>query len=235
MGGEGSMQHMRNVLKSNKALLNKRSTIFERGSKFSRVKKEYLRATNKDFYYKKTSKAELIEIRKRILKERKYNRLKSFVIVLFMIPVVGFCVYMVNQSIKAGNRQAIELQEARDQVENEAINLTERRKYADCIADGDKWLKRNHWHNAIFQYKIALELYPSDLGVKTRLAMAYTYRCREEGESCAEAKKYIDHLLEYQPDNKKLYELLASYYFGIEDSTSATVALNKAVNLGRTN
>ncbi|MGB0918459.1 MAG: tetratricopeptide repeat protein [Flavobacteriales bacterium] len=221
------MSHTRVVLKSNKALLGNRSNIFERGGRFSRVRKEYLASIEKNLSYKTATPAQLAEIRSRIVQNRKEARIRGILIVLAFTPFIAIGGYFMIQSIQESNLQAREFQIAR----LEAQNLIKRKKYADLVLDGDLWLRRNHWHNAIFQYKVALELFPQDYGINNRLAIAYTYRCRAEKQNCPEAKAFIDKIIKAHPDDPKNYELLASYYFGLEDSLKASNALNRATLL----
>lgn len=63
------------------------------------------------------------------------------------------------------------------------------------ISDGDDYMENGKWHNAIFQYKKALELFPNNYDAKYRLGYAYTYRCRNEGKECIKGTEYLDKLI----------------------------------------
>lgn len=75
------------------------------------------------------------------------------------------------------------------------------------INNGDQWLKKRKWHNAIFQYKKALEIFPTEYDINFRLASAYAYRCESKFENCFEAKELLNKLLSRDPENSKLLKL----------------------------
>jgi len=225
MAGEGSMQHMRNVLKANKALLDKRINMFERGRRFSEIRKEYQTVSKGKITEKTISKTELALIRAEILGLRKIERRKAMTLWLLILSLV-FTFGYVNRDIFTYSNPS----------QNEATKtelLNKRTKFRAYIEDADYWLRQNRWHNAIFQYEAAQRLFPKELLVKNRLAVAYIYRCRGENVDCDKAKAMIDELLEIEGENVSLHELLASYYYGVNDSLKAQEALSKAAQLSK--
>lgn len=220
LGGHGSIQHMRNAIKANEALLGKRIRLFDRGKRFSDLRQEYVQASKGRLESKEITKEELANIRLRILKRRNRQLLISLAFWALSMLMVSSVIYYNRERLFANHQSEVPI------VSKE--NKKKEERYRFCIEDGDKWLKRNHWHNAIFQYEAALKLFPESWVAKNRLAVAYTYRCRAEKVDCQKAKEFIDIVLIRHPDNHKSYELLASYYFGIGDTTNAKVALSKA-------
>ncbi|CAL2077389.1 hypothetical protein [Tenacibaculum sp. 190524A02b] len=79
-------------------------------------------------------------------------------LVFMFLLVVGHMVYEVNKTekelISAKKEQYIQ------------DNLP---KYSYFIQDGDEWLKKGHFKNAIFQYRKALEMFPNDSLAKSKL------------------------------------------------------------------
>ncbi|MCB9186882.1 MAG: hypothetical protein H6601_09065 [Flavobacteriales bacterium] len=227
MGGDfGSIQAMRDALRANKALLGERIRYFERGKQFAEIKKAYQKAKKENSSKKVISKEELEEIRHRVVRIRRKDQFIKLSIFSGVLLIVGFIVYLNRDFLKPEtNHQTI--------VTIDSIERRERVLY--CIEDGDRWLRKNGWHNAIFQYEEALRLSPENTAVKKRLAMAYTYRCRATKVDCEKAKTSIEELIKSEPTNPKNYELLASYWFGVEDSLAATVALGQASSLSSSN
>lgn len=219
-GDFGAIRAMQDALKANKALLGERIRYFDRGNQFSEIRKAYRKASKNASPEKRLSKEELAEIRKRVIRARRRDeriKLSVFVGVVLMVAVGVF----VSRDILFPKPNAQTVVNTKKDQEN-------RERFLYCINDGDKWLKKHGWHNAIFQYREALKLYPENLVAKHRLTIAYTYRCRAEGVDCDNAKESISELIRLQPDSAKNYELLASYYFGIKDSISANQALSEA-------
>ena len=222
LGGFGSIQAMRDALRTNKALLGERIKYFDRGSDFADIKRAYQKARKGKTSKKEISKEELAEIRNRVIQMRRrdqFIKLSVLGSILLLICLAGY----LNRDllIPDTNSQTI--------VTTDSIEKKERFLY--CIEDGDKWLKKNGWHNAIFQYEEALRLSPENTSVKKRLAIAYTYRCRATKVDCEKAKTSIEELINSEPINPKHYELLASYWFGVEDSLAAIAALKQASSL----
>ena len=82
-------------------------------------------------------------------------------------------------------------------------------KYLFFITDGDSWLSQRRWHNAIFQYKKALEIKPGNYDALYRLSMAYSFRCVATGVNCEEGKALVKRLQAYQPADPNIEDLWA--------------------------
>ncbi len=195
MGGGGSIQGMINSLKNNKKLL-RRNRMFLKDRSFLNLKKEYLKAADGEVNFKKATKKQLSEIRVKVIRERKkrsYIYIGLFIACFF---IIGFPIY---HDFKA-NKMA---EETTDSIQLEK----DKKEYLDLIADGDLWLSKKKWHNAIFQYKEALTLFPKEYDANYRLAMAYCYRCESEFEDCKKAKKLLEKLIRRYPNRLDLLKL----------------------------
>lgn len=78
--------------------------------------------------------------------------------------------------------------------------------YSFFVNDGDRWLEQEHYHNAIFQYKKALELFPSN-DAQFRLARAYSYHCQYNDRDCEAGLALIQQLEENFPLSTELENL----------------------------
>ena len=183
------------ALRNNKKLLRKKS-LFRPERTFLSLKKEYLKAANGEIEFKKATKEQLIAIRTKIKKRRKKETYT--IVLIFFILFSSFCflIYsLIMDSIDTNEKtQKIELKKKTE----ESLNF---------IADGDNWLKNKNWQNAIFQYKKALEIFPTDYSINYRLAYAYSLRCENEYVDCQNAKNLIDKLINQFPQKIELLAL----------------------------
>ncbi|CAL2094637.1 putative TPR_REGION domain-containing protein [Tenacibaculum sp. 190524A02b] len=152
----GGKMHNLNV-----AISNIKGKIKEK-KLYTRDKKQFLKSSNGDLIFKKIDQSELNKVNKRIRKqvhlEQRKHRSIAFMLVFMFLLVVGHMVYEVNKTekelISAKKEQYIQ------------DNLP---KYSYFIQDGDEWLKKGHFKNAIFQYRKALEMFPNDSLAKSKL------------------------------------------------------------------
>ncbi len=86
MGGEGSMQHMISILKSNKELVGTRNHFFSRKRNFKRLRESYRRAEERLAKGPEATREELKQIRERIIKDQKE---RSYKIGLAMLAIVA--------------------------------------------------------------------------------------------------------------------------------------------------
>ena len=195
MGGGGSIQGMITSLKNNRKLLRKKR-LFRPEKTFLRIKKEYIKSAKGELNLKNATGRQLRDIRVKVLKRRKKNEFVRIVIFISFISVFSLIAYDYIKSSKALN----ELNEKRE------LKLKSDQYYS-LIAEGDEWLKTRKWHNAIFQYKKALVIFPNDYSIHYRLANAYCLRCEDEFKDCNKAKKLLDKLMNQFPDKLELLKL----------------------------
>lgn len=195
MVGGGSTQAMITILRNNKNLLRK-TGMFRQEKSFLGIKKEYLKAAEGNIDLKKASKAELAAIRLKILKQRRRKSMLTVSVLISLLTIISFVIYAqipFDEPIENLN------QEKELQIKNKIC--------LDLIADGDYWIQERHWHNAIFQYKKALEIFPNDYDINYRLAAAYCYRCEDKAKDCDEAKKLVVKILQDFPDDENVLKL----------------------------
>lgn len=190
MGGGGSIQGMNTSLSNNKKLLRSKR-LFKKEKTFLNVKKEYLKASKGKLNFKTTSKEELLELRKKILKERKKER---SIFILIGLTVIGFFIYF-----------SFNLFQQNDNVltDSQSLELKERKKkYLLYIADGDEYFQNSEWHHSIYYYKKAKEFSPKNYDINYRLVRSYSYHCKNELKNCLEAKELLNELFLISPDKE---------------------------------
>ncbi len=199
MGGEGSMQHMINTLRSNRNLLRKKS-MFKRERSFLSTKKEYYKAAQGKIELKKATKEELILIRQKIIKQRRTENIRAWSIILTLVMLV---IIIGGYSIDKVEKRRVQSEEkTQDDYLNENIN-----EYSYLIEEGDNWIEKKNWNNAVYRYKQALEIFPKEYEANYRLALAYSYNCQFENKDCEKGMELTNWLLKFFPEERNLFEL----------------------------
>jgi len=199
MGGEGNMQHMINTLRNNRSLLRKKS-MFKRDNSFLSAKKEYYKAAQGKIDLKKATKEELSILRKKIIKQRRTENIRVWITILVLaISIILFSFYISNKI----NKNKIErIEQAEENYLHENFN-----EYTYLIEEGDKWIEKKNWNNAIYRYGKAVELFPNKFEANYRLALAYSYSCQFENKNCEIGIELTNKLLKYFPDENNLIVL----------------------------
>uniref|UniRef100_UPI00404A40D3 hypothetical protein n=1 Tax=Gelidibacter sp. TaxID=2018083 RepID=UPI00404A40D3 len=201
LGGTSSAQGMITSLNNNKKLLRKKR-YFKKERSFLNLKNEYYKAAGGEMNFKTASKQQLAEIRLRFIQRRRKEAYISISIMVFVLTLIA---YFIFTQIKTDKQVVSKVNAAQQQINKD--------NYLFYIADGDEYLKKNEWHNAIFQYKKALEIFPNEYHIKYRLAYAYTYRCRNEQKDCETGLAYIKDLMKTYPNTDDLIQLKSTLEF----------------------
>ncbi len=208
--GVGSLQGMRSVLRNNRQLLRK-TGLFKKDTSFLSSRKEYLKAAKGSVDFKTISKSELRALREKVIKNRKAESLKAWLITLVvLVPIIVYGFYISNkyshrikqkiQTEKLKNDKAQQI--LLEQNQNKKLN-----RYSFIINDGDQWIEKKNWNNAIYRYKEAVELFPDEFEANYRLALAYSYHCQYKNKDCEIGKMLTIRLLKYFPEKVNLIEL----------------------------
>jgi len=200
MGGEGSIQHMINSLRNNRNLLRKKS-IFKKERTFLSTKKEYYKAAQEgEVELKKATKEELILLREKIIKQRKIESIRSWVIVLIvMTPLI---LLGINASYNTSKEEIQHLE-----TENENYLIEHINDYTYYLEEGDKWIEKKNWNNATYRYEQAVKLFPDEYEANYRLALSYCYSCSYKNKNCEKGRTLTNQLLKSYPEDSKLLEL----------------------------
>lgn len=199
MGGEGSIQHMINTLRNNKKLLRKKN-YFKKDRTFLSLSREDFKAINAKLNLKNATKEELALLRAKLVKERKrtyrINLIVIFSILCFGAVTVFYFIHRNN------------LREAQLRTQEEEISLIENyNQFVYYIQDGDRWMEKSHWHNAIYRYEQAAKLLPMEFEANYKLALAYSKNCQNNNEDCEKAKAMLVHLNEMFPDESSIVSI----------------------------
>ena len=212
--GLGNIQGMRIILRNNREMLRK-TGLFKKDRSFLSTRKEYLKASEGKVDLKTISKAELRALREKVIRNRKAENFRAWAITLILaLPLMFFG---ISKYLDYNHRMQLEFQE--EQKRNNELNgifldqkLTEDlNEFTLLIDEGDKWIEKRNWNNAIYKYKKAVKLFPNEFEGNYRLALAYSYRCKESNKDCEIGNKLTNSLLEFYPNDPSLLELKAVF------------------------
>ncbi len=199
MAGEGSIQSMITILRNNQKLLRKRNP-FQRGFGFEKLRKEYRTYAQGKLDSRPLSKRERHAIREKIEAENRKHFVKMCIAAFIILIVALGLGIQLNDSFKRNEKLY---------AQKELESKTE--QYLFYVNDGDKWLQKRHWHNAIFQYLLAKKIFPNEYAVNYRLALAYGSYCKFEGSGCTEGHQLLTDLKLQFPNKEELHTLEKMY------------------------
>ena len=199
MAGGGSVRAMTTILRNNRNLLRKKN-MFKKERTFLSTKKEYYKAAQGEFDIKKASQKELFLIRQKVIKQRKLDNLRGWALAIILVgPILIYGIYAFNNGT-IENTQQIEI--AKETYLEQNLN-----EYTFLLEDGDKWIEKKNWNNAIYRYEQAVKLFPEEFEANYRLALAYSYNCTFKNKHCELGKNLTHNLLKYDPEDENLLEL----------------------------
>lgn len=203
-GGFGSIDNMIVTLRNNRNLLPTKRSYFK-NKDYGTIKKEYYKAAGGSFNVKKASPEQLLFLRNKIIKTRKKEALRFTFLLFIGLPLIALGLYFTfhNFSFGFSNSEA--------QITKVNIEKSNEEMYLFYIDDGDKWLSKRNYYNAVFQYKKALQLFPNDFDANYRLALAYSYRCQYDFEDCGIGMQLTNKLEEQFPSNQEIQSIKAVF------------------------
>lgn len=201
-GGSGVMLHAVRTLRNNRKLLRIKNR-FKKERSFLNLRDMDLGTPRNGIQVEKISSKTLKNIGRKVRSEARSYNLRFACFLMLTLPILIYGCYFLfhNYTIVP-------------YTEKEIPDLTE--KYYFFIEDGDRWLKNQKYHNAIFQYKMALSLFPSEFDAQYRLTLAYAYRCEYTFLDCDKGKTALMKLRKQYPNKSELIELKLILYGSIK-------------------
>jgi len=199
MAGGGSMKAMTTILRNNRNLLRKKN-MFKKERTFLNSSKESYSTIKGKIKIKKATHKELSIAKQNAVTQRKVDRLRGWLLAtILIVPILIYGIYTFNKT-DIENIQQFEIVK-KDDIEQ---NLNE---YTFLLEDGDKWIVRQNWNNAIYRYEQAVKLFPEEFEANYRLALAYSYSCMYNNKNCDIGKALTNNLLKYVLEEKNLHKL----------------------------
>tara|TARA_R100000750_G_scaffold62660_1_gene57186 strand:- start:74832 stop:75437 length:606 start_codon:yes stop_codon:yes gene_type:complete len=189
-----AVSQMIQTIENNNSLLRKESA-------FTQLKKYEERKLNYKlkFVDKKVSPAELERIKKQIrtefLAERKRNNIIIVTVLVSVFVVLG---WSVNYLFFTSTPKVVTVDIEAEQELN--------KKFHFYINDGYSRLKKNEFHNAIYQFELATKTRPNDFKANMGLTLALLKKCAITKEDCDKAKSQQTILLTQFPEKQQEIE-----------------------------
>ncbi len=196
MGFYGISSSAMEIIRNNRALLHKRSIFKRASSKFDDKPLDF--GGNGLLTNNGADPILLRKIREKTLREHGRQRRKFVIFLMLALPIIIYFGYKAFHNFSFGFPPL---------TTKESKSHDFSKKYLFYINDGDAWLRKWHYHNAIFQYRKALELYPGNYEARYRIAIAYSYQCQYAYEGCEDGKKLVEELKREFPKRSELSEV----------------------------
>jgi len=209
MPGAGSMDHMVKTIINNAKLLRKKS-LFKKERSFLQSKREDFTIAAGGIPTEAISEEKLTAIRTKMIAARKKRNLQLGIFLAISVPLIIILGFYFFKGYSLGF----------DTLENTGpnqINIaakkaeTSNEKYLYYLEDGDQWLQKKSYYNAIFQYKKAAELFPTEFAAHYRMAVAYSYQCQYEFQGCEKGMKIVERLEEDYPNSEEIQKVKAVF------------------------
>lgn len=188
IGGSGFSKHSSTSSRENRKLRRKKS-LFKPERSFLNLKGVATHAEEGEIPSEKLSKRERRRIKQKTAREVSRQNAIGWMIAVTSLAI--FAVLMMNFYEKT-NQQEI----ANQQQSKAAATKEQLKKYEYYIASGDDWLKDKQYHNAAFQYRLALRLFPKDSLATLRLISATDLNCKVNSEDCGESERLLEGFVE---------------------------------------
>lgn len=218
----GTVAHMIHSLKYNNSLLR-------RPKAFSKLKEYINRQTEYRIKIepKQVTPSELKKIREKIKNKLRLERRKNNLILVLTATLILLLIALLINSLfltptyKLDNTNRL-IDEKMIKEQKEA-----QEKFEYYINDGYKWLSKNHFHNALFQFDLAVKTRPDNYEANLGLAKTLLKKCSLTQDDCNRANKQLNVVLQKFPDNFEIKQIISSYLLTIGDTVKATEIINK--------
>lgn len=153
--------------------------------------------TNRKLVDKQVSPEELerikLKLKRNIEKERKKSLIIVPVIIILMIPILGFIGYRFLFDTRVAQIPAFH-QPSPEKIEADQINY--------LLNSGFEWLQKNHYKNARFQFNRVLESEPENNLAIYGLTASYVFECKIDHSNCEEARKMLSIYISKNGENE---------------------------------
>ncbi len=192
---------LRQLKRNEAAKAAKRDELFHRRKKLV-YPKGYSKVT--EFNFPEVSTKQLNRIKSDIRAKINNDKLKHTFLVVFL-GIIGLT--LVLNYVDFSRPKEIQTPGlVQDNFLSENIN-----EFSFLIDDGDAWIKKRRWNNAIYRYEQAVRLFPHSYEANYRLALAYRYSCEFKNKDCIKGEKIVAKMLKYHPDEINLINLKVAF------------------------
>ncbi len=187
MGGSGFATQGNSSYKNNQKQL-RRKRLFKKDRSFLNLKNEVFYKDSEGIPVKKLSKRERRNYRGKTIQSERKNRFLDRI-----IAVLGVALFFVFVTWLYTSTEHKEVTNRLKAEEAESTQNMERYDY--YISSGDEWFTQEKYSNAMFQYRLALELFPRDSVATFRLINAIDLNCKVNKRDCGESEKLLENYM----------------------------------------
>ena len=224
MPGGGSALQMVQTIKFNKSLLSNRKSFGELKAYLNRriEKRTGLKIPEID-------PVKLAQIKKEIRLELRESARRNAIIVWSLIGagiivLIALVTFMYSSAYLETDPEIIAKEEYSRRKKEMAVTDAQQ-KFDYYITDGYDWLAKNEFHNAVYQFELAVHTRPNNYEANLGLCEVYLKQCYVENASCPESKRQLNHLMNDFDNPDVTKNKLANFLLLIGDKEGASKIL----------
>ena len=221
MGSGGSISQMIQTIRFNKTLLSNRRAFGELKEHINRriEKKAGLTIPEIDPELLKQIKR---QIKVDLAKERKRNNAIIIGLILSGTLLMLWLVFSIyTDPIMVDNYSN---NYEKDKAKRELIENEEQFQY--YISDGNKWLEKNEYHNAIFQFELAVKIKPENYSAHLGMCKSLLKQCVLANVDCDKSDRVMLRFISKFDKNRTIRSELSEFALSIGDTITAIEVLN---------
>jgi hypothetical protein len=221
MASGGSISQMIQTIRFNKTLLSNRRAFGELKEHINRriEKKAGLTIPEIDPELLKEIKR---QIKVDLAQERKRNNTIIIGLILFGTLLMLWLVFSIYTDPIMVDKYSNNYE--KDKAKRELTEQEEHFNY--YIADGNQWLEKNEYHNAIFQFDLAIQLKPENYSANLGMCKSLIKQCLIENVDCEKSDRVMIQFLKKFEKNMTLRSDLSEFALTIGDTLTAREVLN---------
>ena len=206
---------MINSIKNNQMLLNKHVPFSRLKAYIQQRTEKHLPLSNQGYAEEQIAAAKK-QVIAQIRKDRKRNKIISFLSIAITITVVGTAAYYLIFTPRNWD-----INQPSEEARMEALFEKEQnlKKFYFYMADGKQWLAKGNLHNAVFQFGLATSIKPSDSQANILLTKALLQLCLTKSEECEQAINKL-HKTEKLVEKESLKKQLFNYLLPFSDTSA---------------
>lgn len=199
MGGEGSIMHMIVSYRNNTALIRKKR-LFKGGKSYFRAKEAYRKAAGGELAFRTATPHERAIIRSKIKKE--YRR-EKIIIALIALLIFSIAIWLTVQFWP--------LNPAPKKIHSITITTSDFIEFNKYMDEGDKWMEKNKWFNAIYEYDKGYTIILENHSSISQKGLRLEYQDRFENVNPSDVLSRVSDLIIKYPRRIELYKFRAEY------------------------
>ena len=221
MGSGGSISQMIQTIRFNKTLLSNRRAFGELKEHINRriEKKAGLTIPEIDPELLKEIKQ---QIKVDLAQERKRNNTIIIGLILSGILLMLWLVFSIYTDPIMVNKYSNNYE--KEKAYRELVENDELFKY--YISDGNRWLEKNEYHNALFQFELAVKIKPENYSANLGMCKSLLKQCVLENVDCEKSDRVILRFISKFDKNMSLRSDFSEFALSIGDTMTATEIIN---------